>query len=131
MGLSNFKGKLPTKQETEVAKNYLNEDELNILNRIVTAFLEVAEIQALNQEPMYMKDWVKQLDSFLRMTRKDILSHAGTISHKQALEKAHMEYDIYKEQHLNELSEVEKHFLKQVIEVDKKLKTKKLGKRQI
>ena len=77
---------------------------------------------------MYMKDWIYQLDSFLRMTRKDILSHAGTISHKQALDKAHKEYDIYKEQHLSELSEVEKHFLKQVIEVDKKLKTKKLGK---
>jgi len=84
LGLSSFKGKKPTKQETEVAKNYLAEDELNILNRIVTAYLELAEIQALNQEPMYMKDWIEQLDTFLKMTRKDILNHGGTIS-RQAM----------------------------------------------
>ena len=124
VGLSSFKGNNPTKQETEVAKNYLAEDELNILNRIVTAYLELAEIQALNQEPMYMKDWIEQLDTFLKMTRKDILNHAGTVSHKQALDKAHTEYEKYKELRKNEISEVEKHFLKQVNEAEKKLKDK-------
>ena len=124
LGLSSFKGKKPTKQETEIAKNYLAEDELNILNRIVTAYLELAEIQALNQEPMYMKDWIEQLDTFLKMTRKDILNHAGTISHKQALEKAHTEYLKFKELRKNEISEVEKHFLEQVNKTEKKLKDK-------
>lgn len=124
IGLSSFKGKKPTKQETEVAKNYLAEDALNILNRIVTAYLELSEIQALNQEPMYMKDWIEQLDTFLKMTRKEILKHAGTISHKQALDKAHTEYQKYKELRKNEISEVEKHFLEQVNETEKKMKDK-------
>jgi len=125
LGLSSFKGKKPTKQETEIAKNYLSESELNILNRIVTAFLEIAEIQALNQTPMYMKDWIEQLDSFLKMTKKEVLTNAGSISHQQALEKAHSEYERYKELKQNELSEVEKHFLKQITDTTKKLKNKK------
>jgi hypothetical protein len=125
LGLSNFKGKKPTKQEIEVAKNYLSEDELNILNRIVTAYLKLAEIQALNQEPMYMKDWIEQLDTFLKMTRKDILNHAGTVSHQQALEKAHKEYKKYKELSKNEISEVERHFLKQINETEKKIEKRK------
>ena len=124
LGLSSFKGKKPTKQETEIAKNYLAENELNILNRVVTAYLELAELQALNQEPMYMKDWIEQLDTFLKMTRKDILNHAGTISHKQALGKAHTEYQKFKELRKNEISEVEKHFLEQVNQAEKKLKDK-------
>ena len=124
LGLRNYKGKKPTKQETEVAKNYLAENELSILNRIVSAYLELAELQALNQEPMYMKDWIEQLDAFLKMTRKDILNNAGTISHKQALEKAHTEYQKFKKLRENEISEVEKHFLEQVNETEKKLKDK-------
>ncbi|MBI9039627.1 MAG: virulence RhuM family protein [Bacteroidales bacterium] len=125
LGLSNFKGTKPTKQETEIAKNYLSEPELNILNRIVTAFLEIAEIQALNQTPMYMKDWIEQLDNFLKMTKKNVLDHAGTISNRQALEKAHSEYEKFKKQKQNELSEVEKHFLEQITDTTKKLKNKK------
>ena len=125
LGLRNYKGKKPTKQEIEVAKNYLAENELSILNRIVSAYLELAELQALNQEPMYMKDWIEQLDAFLKMTRKDILNNAGTISHKQALEKAHTEYQKFKKLRENEISEVEKHFLEQVNETEKKLKDKK------
>ncbi len=124
LGLSSFKGSKPTKQETEIAKNYLSKDELNILNRIVTAYLELAEIQALNQEPMYMKDWIEQLDTFLKMTRKDILNHAGTVSHKQALEKANIEFQKYTELRKDEISEVEKHFLEQVNKTEKKLKDK-------
>ena len=125
LGLSNFKGTKPTKQETGIAKNYLSEPELNILNRIVTAFLEIAEIQALNQTPMYMKDWIEQLDNFLKMAKKNILNHAGSISHQQALQKAHLEYEKYKKLKQNELSEVEKHFIKQIADTTKKLKNKK------
>lgn len=87
LGITSFKGVNPTRQEIEVAKNYLSEDELNILNRMVTAYLEVAELQALNRKPMYMKDWIARLDDFLRMTGSEILDHAGTISHQQALKK--------------------------------------------
>ena len=100
LGLTNFKGKYPTKSETEIAKNYLTEEELNILNRMVSAYLDVAELNALDRRPMTMQDWVNELDTFFKMTRKDILSNSGTISHKKALEKAHEEYDKYMQNHL-------------------------------
>ncbi len=114
VGLTNFKGEVPTKKEVEIAKNYLAEDELNILNRMVTAFLEIAEIQALDRVPMYMADWIKQLDSFLKMTNKNILQHSGTISHQKAIEKAHSEYETYKEKVKNRVTQVEKDFIKQI-----------------
>jgi hypothetical protein len=122
LGLTNFKGGSPTLQETEIAKNYLSEQELNILNRMITAYLEVAEIQALNQLPMYMKDWVERLNEFLKMTGKEILNHAGTISHQQAIEKAKVEYDKFKDQTKNELSKVEEDFIKQMEGTAKKIK---------
>ena len=122
IGLTNFKGEIPTKQEVEIAKNYLVEDELNILNRMVTAFLEIAEIQALDRTPMYMADWVKQLDAFLKMTNKDILKNSGTISHQKAIEKAHGEYEIYKEKIKNRITQVEKDFIKQIEESTKRIK---------
>jgi len=124
-GLTSFKGNKPTKQETEIAKNYLNEDELNILNRMVTAYLEVAEIQAMNRTPMYMKDWIERLDGFLTITGKNILTHAGSISHNMAIEKAHTEYDKYKERIKNEITKVEVDFVKQIESTAKKLKNKK------
>ncbi len=122
LGLTNFKGEKPTKNEVEIAKNYLNEQELDVLNRMVTAYLELAELQALNRKPMYMNDWVARLDDFLKMTGNDILNHAGKISHKKAIEKAHKEYDKYKEQTKNELSKAEKDFLKGIDTTAKKLK---------
>ena len=122
LGLTNFKGEVPTKREVEIAKNYLSEDELNILNRMVTAYLEIAEIQALDRTPMYMTDWIKQLDTFLKMTNKEILQHAGKISHEKALEKAHTEYEIYKEKTKNRISQVEKDFIKQIESKAKNLK---------
>jgi hypothetical protein len=122
LGLTNFKGEKPTLQETEIAKNYLNEKELNLLNRIVTAYLEFAELQALNQKPMYMKDWIERLDDFLKMSGQEILDHFGAISHEQALEKAKLEYDKFKESTKNELSKVEKDFLTQIENTSKKLK---------
>jgi hypothetical protein len=124
LGMNNFKGQYPTKQESGIAKNYLSEDELNVLNRIVTGYLELAEIHALNQEPMYMKDWIEQLDSFLKMARKEILTNAGTISHNEALKKAHTEYGKFKEINKNEISEVEKHFIQQIEKTQQQLKKK-------
>ena len=100
LGLTNFKGDYPTKSETEIAKNYLTEEELNILNRMVSAYLDVAEINALDRHPMTMQDWVNELDTFLKMTRKDILKDSGKISHEEALKKAHKEYDKYMHEHL-------------------------------
>ena len=100
LGLTNFKGDMPTREETEIAKNYLTEEELNILNRMVSAYLDVAEINALDRHPMTMKDWIMELDSFLKMTRKNILTNAGSVSHEEALKKAHEEYDKYMQTHL-------------------------------
>ena len=125
LGLTNFKGIRPTKQEAEIAKNYLNEEELNILNRIVVAYLELAELQAINRIPMYMKDWIQRLDEFLKLTGKDILQHAGSISHIQAMEKAEKEYELYLETTQNELSEVEKHFIQQIEQSAKTLNNKR------
>lgn len=122
IGLTNFRGEIPTKKEVEIAKNYLAEDELNILNRMVTAFLEIAEIQALDRTPMYMADWIKQLDNFLKLTNKSILQHSGTISHQKAIEKAHSEYEIYKEKIKNRITQVEKDFIKQIENKTKGLK---------
>ncbi|MBC8323990.1 MAG: virulence RhuM family protein [Candidatus Marinimicrobia bacterium] len=122
IGLTNYKGEIPSKQETEIAKNYLSEDELNILNRMVTAFLEIAEIQALDRTPMYMMDWKKQLDTFLKMTNKDILQELGTISHEEAIKKAHDEYEKYKDTIKNRISQVEKDFIKQLENKTKQLK---------
>ena len=89
IGLTNFKGTMPTKKETEIAKNYLSLEELNILNRLVSAYLDVAKINALKRKVMTMKDWINELDSFLTMTHNDILKTNGFVSHKMALKKAH------------------------------------------
>lgn len=100
LGLTNFKGDYPTRNEVEIAKNYLTEEEINILNRMISAYLDIAEINALDRHPMTMQDWINELDTFLKMTRKDILKGNGTISHKEALKKAHAEYDKYMQTHL-------------------------------
>ena len=92
---------------------------------MVTAYLEIAEIQALNQTPMYMKDWIARLDDFLKMTGKDILQHAGSISHQQAMDKAHQEYEKFKEQHKNDLSTAELHFIHEIEKTVKIVKPKK------
>jgi len=91
---------------------------------MVTAYLELAELQALNQTPMYMKDWVARLDDFLKMTGKEILTHSGIISHQQAIEKARLEYDKFKDQIKNQLSQVEKDFVKQIEATEEKIKKK-------
>ena len=119
IGLTNFRGNSPTRAETEIAKNYLSEKELDLLNRMVSAYLDVAEINALNMHPMTMKDWIKELDGFLTMTHKEILEGAGKISHEKALEKAHEEYDKYMKTHL---TQAEKDYLEIMGEDIKKLK---------
>lgn len=119
IGLTNFKGDIPTRSETEIAKNYLTEEELKILNRMVSAYLDIAEINALSMHTMTMKEWTNELDSFLKMTRKDILNHKGKVSHEEALEKAHKEYDKYMQNHL---TQAEKDYLKIMGEDIKKLK---------
>ncbi|MDQ1298154.1 MAG: hypothetical protein QG558_693, partial [Campylobacterota bacterium] len=118
-------GNKPNKQEVSIAKNYLNEDELNLLNRMVTAYIEMAEIQAMGKNPMYMSDWIERLDDFLKMTGKDILNHAGKISHDSAIKKANEEYLTYREKTKNELSNVEEDFIKQIDSTAKMLKGKK------
>ena len=100
LGLTNFKGDYPSRNDVEIAKNYLTEEELNILNRMVSAYLDIAEINALDRHPMTMQDWINELDTFLKMTRKDILKNNGKISHEEALKKAHQEYDKYMKKHL-------------------------------
>ena len=116
IGLTNFKGAMPTKKETEIAKNYLSLEELNILNRLVSAYLDVAEINALKKKIMTMKDWINELDSFLKMTHNDILKTNGFVSHKMALKKAHEEYDKYMKNHL---TQVEKDYLR-LMDIDLK-----------
>ena len=83
-------------------------------NKIVTAYLDIAEVHALNKEPMYMKDWLETIDDYLKMTRRDILTSSGRISHKQAIEKAHAEYDKYKNRLDDILSPVEKDFIESI-----------------
>ena len=103
IGLTNFKGDMPTRKETEIAKNYLTYEELQVLNRLVSAYLDIAEINALKRKAMTMQDWINELDSFLKMTHNDILYTKGTISHEEALKKAHEEYDKYMQSHLTQV----------------------------
>lgn len=121
MGLTTWSGAMPTKPEAEIAKNYLTHEEIKSLNRIVSLYLDFAEMQAEEHRPMYMKDWINILDDFLRISRKDILTHAGKISAKLAKEKADQQYDKFKERTKNNLSPVEIHFLENFEREQKKL----------
>lgn len=121
MGLTTWSGAMPSKPEAEIAKNYLTHEEIKSLNRIVSLYLDFAEMQAEEHRPMYMKDWINILDDFLRISRKDILTHAGKISAKLAKEKADQEYDKFKERTKNDLSPVEIHFLEKFEREQKKL----------
>ena len=119
MGLTTWSGNHIKRSDVEGEKNYLDEKELDALNKIVTAYLDIAEVHALNQEPMYMKDWLETIDDYLRMTRRDILTTKGKVTHQQALEKAHLEYEKYKRNPEYILSPVECHFLEGIGELDK------------
>lgn len=128
MGVTNFPGSRLLKRDVEVAKNYLNETELDMLNRMVTAYLEVAEIQAMNRNPLTMRDWIERLARFLTMTGRELLTHAGKISHEQALRKAHAEYDKYKAKLLAQPTEVEKDFVQAERELKQIESARKKGK---
>jgi hypothetical protein len=117
MGLTSWTGAKPTQSDVEVAKNYLTLDELGILNRIVTIYLDFAELQALSRKPMYMKDWIAKLDEFLKASEREILQNAGRVSHETAIEKARTEYDKFRRLMLEEPSPVERHFIEALKEV--------------
>ena len=122
MGLTTWRGAMPTKQEAEIAKNYLSEEEVDMLNRIVNLYLDFAELQAKSHVPMYMKDWIKKLDDFLTLSGKKLLTHAGSISAEVAKLKADTEYEKFRERTQYQLSPVEIHFIEAFEAEQKKLK---------
>lgn len=123
MGLKSFSGDFPVLKDAKIAKNYLNEDELKILNNLVSGFFDIAEINAIEHKPMYMSDYVKQLDSVLSSGNRKLLANSGKISHEQAINKATTEYKKYQEKNL---SPVEKDYIETIKELEKisKKKTK-------
>ena len=129
MGLTNWRGSKIRKNDIEIAKNYLKEDELAALNNLVEQYLVFAQGQAMRRAPMYMKDWIKKLDSFMRINERDILTHAGKISHELALNRANEEYEKYaqKRQLINDKKGNDFDIL---VEETKKLTNKKGGKKK-
>lgn len=127
MGLTTFKGDLPVLAEVKIAKNYLSEDELQILNRLVSGYFDFAEVQAMSRNPMHMSDYVEHLDKILAATGKPVLSGAGKISHQQAVDKEISEYRKFQTQ---TLSPVEEDYLKAIknIETEAKEADKQTGK---
>ena len=121
MGLTSWTGLLPKRTDAEIAKNYLTEDELDTLNRIVSFYLDFAELQAKSHTPMYMKDWVQKLDDFLRLSNREILTHAGKISAEVARKKADSEHEKFQSRAQYSLSPVEIHFIDQFLEQQKAL----------
>lgn len=120
MGLTTFSGDFPTAKDIGIAKNYLTEEELRVLNQMVSGYFDFAEVQAIRHRPMYMSDYVEQLDNILRATGEEVLTHAGKISHAQAMEKAKAEYKRYQAQ---TLSPVEEEYLKTIKQLGKTAKT--------
>lgn len=119
MGLTSFAGELPALKDIGIAKNYLEENELKVLNNLVSGYFDLAEINAIEHKPMYMDDYVKQLDSVLSSGNRKLLTDSGSVSHKQALEKAKAEYRKYQE---IILTPVEKAYLESIKEVSKEVK---------
>lgn len=122
MGLTAFEGDFPTKKDIKIAKNYLTQDELKILNNLVSAYFDLAEINAIEHKTMYMSDYVEHLDRILSSTGKEVLDNAGSISHKQAMEKAEAEYQKFIQKNL---SPVEKAYLESIKLLEKSAKDAK------
>lgn len=120
MGLTTFSGDFPTMQDVTVAKNYLTEDELAILNRIVSGYFDFAEVQAMRHRPMYMSDYVEHLDNLLKSTGEGVLIGAGKVSHAQAMEKAKAEYRKYQVQNLSPVEEAYLDFIRSLEQTAKK-----------
>lgn len=125
VGLTNFRGNKPTKEEVLIAKNYLNEQELLVLNNLVEQYLVFAEGQAMQRIPMYMNDWIERLNEFLQINRKDILKDAGKISHEMAVEIAEKHFDTYQK---NIIESAEDDFETTVVPVIEIAKKKFIGK---
>ncbi|WP_346670723.1 virulence RhuM family protein [Faecalicoccus acidiformans] len=121
MGLKSFSGDFPALKDISIAKNYLDDEELKILNNIVSGYFDFAEIQAMRHHPMYMADYVEHLDNVLKTTGEKVLQDAGTISHTQAIEKATKEYRKYQVQNL---SPVEEEYLETIKKIQNIAKTK-------
>jgi hypothetical protein len=121
MGMTTFKGKEIRQSDALIAKNYCSQDELLALNDVVSAYLEFAEMQARRRIPMYMSDWIETLDGFLKLSRHEILTHAGSISAKTAELKAKEEYRKYKALQLENTSKAEKDYLKALENLETKL----------
>lgn len=121
MGLTTFKGEHPTLADAKIAKNYLKEDELKILNNLVSGYFDFAEIQAMKHRPMYMSDYIQQLDNILSSTGEQLLSGAGKVSHTAAISKAESEYRKYE---LRTLSPVEQAYLDTIKKIGKEAKEK-------
>ncbi|MDY2987426.1 MAG: virulence RhuM family protein [Peptoniphilus sp.] len=119
MGLTTFSGTMPTLRETQVAKNYLTEEELKILNNLVSGYFDFAEVQAMRHNPMHMVDYIEHLDLVLSVTGENLLKSAGKISHQQAIEKAEKEYRQYQK---NNLSPVEESYLQTIKKLEKEAK---------
>ena len=105
MGLTSFSGNMPTAKDVKIAKNYLEADELKVLNNLVSGYFDFAEIQAMRKNPMYMSDYISQLDSILSSTGEKLLTDAGKVSHEQAIEKAMTEYRKYQEKTLTDVEQ--------------------------
>ncbi|HSW13271.1 MAG TPA: virulence RhuM family protein [Solimonas sp.] len=110
MGMTNWSASRPRKLDVGIAKNYLNAEELDALNKIVNAYLEFAEVQALNRRPMAMADWISKLDDFLRLGEREVLTHAGRIKHEVALTYAEAQFELFRQQRAQELTAVERDF---------------------
>src|SRR3989338_6831714 len=108
MGMTNWLGEKPRKDEAAIAKNYLAPEELDVLNRIINLYLEFAELQALNRKPMTIQCWITKLDEYLCLSEREILQHAGKISHEEALQKAELEFEKYRASRLAQTSRVER-----------------------
>ena len=121
MGLKTFKGEMPVLSDVKVAKNYLDEDELKILNNLVSGYFDFAEVQAMRHNPMHMSDYIEHLDRVLSTTGENLLEGAGTVSHKQAMQKAEQEYRKYQ---VETLSQVEEAYLETIRETEKLAKGK-------
>lgn len=121
MGLTSFKGNHPTLRDAQIAKNYLSENELMILNNLVSGYFDFAEIQAMKRRPMYMNDYVRQLDTILSSTGEAVLIGSGSVSHQQAMDKARQEYRKFQ---VRELSPVERAYLDTIKTLSAKAKKK-------
>ena len=119
MGLKSFTGKMPQKKDISIAKNYLDEKELKILNNLVSGYFDLAEVSAMEHRPMYMKDYIENIDSLLKSMNRPVLTDSGKVSHNKAIEKAETEYKKY----INEnLSEIDKEYFKSIREIENNVK---------